>query len=219
MAYCTTPHASTGESPFFILYGRDARIPSVLGFYSPRLTVDSEYGRELFSELKRIREIAKQKIKKAQHSQKIQYDKGVKDSRIRKGDIMTLRVNPKFKLDRSFHGPYQVHGVTSTSARIQPMNKPDDELICVSLQCLSCCTGLNLDLHGWVMGKLEDTVRWAVSSNQSASEDHDQRSSSQDASQNENEYSHTKSGQMVKKPQHYCWQHSFPDGSGIKRCH
>ena len=35
MAY-TTPQTSTGESPFYLLYGRDAKIPSVLDFYVPR---------------------------------------------------------------------------------------------------------------------------------------------------------------------------------------
>ena len=49
------------------------------------------------------------------------------------------------KLDRSNHGPYCVHGVTATSARIQPINKPDEEVICVSLQRLSRCAGVSLD--------------------------------------------------------------------------
>ena len=57
-----------------------------------------------------------------------------------------LKVDPKFKLDRTFRGPYHVHGVTSTSARIQPINNPDAEVICVSLQHLSRCTGQSLDL-------------------------------------------------------------------------
>ena len=138
----TTPHASTGhgESPFFLLYGRDARIPSVLDFYSQRLkllTLESEYGRELFCELKKIRELAKLKISRAQYSQKSQYDKGSKESKIREGDLVTLKVDPMFKLDRTFRGPYRVHGVTSTSARIQPINNPNADVICVSLQvCL-----------------------------------------------------------------------------------
>ena len=63
MAYRTTPQTSTGESPFYLLYGRDAKIPSALDFYVPRppaVTTESEYGRELFQELKRIREIVRQ---------------------------------------------------------------------------------------------------------------------------------------------------------------
>ena len=77
------------------------------------------------------------KIKKAQYSQKHQYDKGAKESRIEVGHV---------KLDRNFQGPYQVHGETSTSTRIQPINNPDAEVICASLQCLSHYTDLNLDL-------------------------------------------------------------------------
>ena len=35
-AYQTTPHSSTGETPFFLLYGQDAKLPTALDFYSPR---------------------------------------------------------------------------------------------------------------------------------------------------------------------------------------
>ena len=72
MAYSTTPQTSTGESPFYLLYGRDAKVPYALDFYvpgPPAVITESEYGRELFQELKRIREIARQHIKKTQSSQ------------------------------------------------------------------------------------------------------------------------------------------------------
>ena len=35
-AYRTKPHKSTGESPFFLLYGRDARIPCEATLSTPR---------------------------------------------------------------------------------------------------------------------------------------------------------------------------------------
>ena len=77
MAYRTTPQVLTGESPFYPLYGRDAHLPTALDFYTPRvksLTVESEYGRELFQEMKRIRQVVRQRIQKAQKLQKYQYD-------------------------------------------------------------------------------------------------------------------------------------------------
>ena len=67
MAYRTTPQTSTGESPFYLLYGQDAKIPSALDFNIPRppaITTESEYGRELLKELKSIRALAGQHIKK-----------------------------------------------------------------------------------------------------------------------------------------------------------
>ena len=44
------------------------------------------------------------------------------------GDVV---MDPKFKLNRSFNGPFGVHSMTVTSAIIQPINKPDEEAICV----------------------------------------------------------------------------------------
>ena len=47
------------------------------------------------------------------------------------GDLVMLTVDPKFKLDLAFHGPYRVHQVTSTRACIQPVNQPDKEIFCI----------------------------------------------------------------------------------------
>ena len=67
-SYRTTPHSSTNETPFFLLYGRDAKLPSALDFYSPRPRtpiIYSEYGKTLFQELKQIRDKAKKSIQNA----------------------------------------------------------------------------------------------------------------------------------------------------------
>ena len=51
-----------------------------------------------------------------------------------------VKVQPHFKLDRFFRGPYQVYTVTDdTCAHIRPIDKPNDDLITVSLQRLSRC--------------------------------------------------------------------------------
>ena len=149
MAYRITPQTSTGESPFYLLYGQDSKVPSALDFYVPRppaVVTESEYERELrlFQELKRIREIPRQHIKKVLHSQKEQYDKHSKEPVIKVGDLVMLKVDAKFKLDCSFHGPYRVHNVTPTCACILTINSPDKEKIFVSLQRLSCCNSVEL---------------------------------------------------------------------------
>ena len=78
-AYRTTLHDSTGESPFFLMHGRNAKPPTALNFYSPPSclpTVETNFARELYQELKLARDIAKKSINKAQKSQKTQYDEG-----------------------------------------------------------------------------------------------------------------------------------------------
>ena len=63
----------------------------------------------------------------------------MKKSKVEVGDLVMLKMEPTFKLERIFRGPYRVHNVTSTCAGIQPINSPNEETIFVSLQCLSRC--------------------------------------------------------------------------------
>ena len=126
-AYQTMPHSSTGEMPFFLLYGRDAKLPSVLDFYSPcpkTPVIYSEYiyGKTLFQELKQIRDIARKNIQQAQISQKKQYDKGCHPVSVEVGDTVLVKVQPKFKLDCIYHGPYRVYEVTGTNVKVKPVS-------------------------------------------------------------------------------------------------
>ena len=57
LAYRATPHASSGMSPFYLLYGRDPQLPSQLEFRVPTVrspVIETEYGQELAKELKQI---------------------------------------------------------------------------------------------------------------------------------------------------------------------
>ena len=151
-AYRTTAHSSTGETPFYLLYGRDAKLPSALDFYSPcprAPVIYSEYGKTLFRELKQIRDIAKKSIQQAQKSQKKQYDKNSHPVTVEAGDTVFVKLQPKFKLDRTYHGPYRVYEATSTNVKVKPVTTPDVEAITISLQQISKCKGNFLANQFW----------------------------------------------------------------------
>ena len=77
-AYRTMVQDSTHESPFYLLYGRDSRLPTETGLSmpSPTYEVDMEdYRSENVTKLSQAWCLAKNKIEKAQDAQKVQYDK------------------------------------------------------------------------------------------------------------------------------------------------
>ena len=80
-AYRTKPHGSTGESSFYLLYGRDARLPteSTLQSSPPLHMLDvGDYRTELVIGLSTAWDMARKSIEKAQSKQKFQYDKKAK---------------------------------------------------------------------------------------------------------------------------------------------
>ena len=52
---------------------------------------------------------------------------------------MILKVEPRFKLDQTFRGPYHVESVTSSNVVIRPVNDPTAERWNVSIQRVSNC--------------------------------------------------------------------------------
>ena len=63
----------------------------------------------------------------AQQNQKHHYDKSSKESPIACADLVMMKVEPNFRLDRTYRGPYRVLDVTSTNSIIQKVNDPDSE--------------------------------------------------------------------------------------------
>ena len=158
-AYRSTPHQSTGEAPFFLLYGRQPNLPTALDLTVPMPrfpVVESAYGLALEKELKEARAVAKKNIETAQRRQKSYYDRGVKDNGLSVGDLVMLKVQPKYKLDRRYKGPFVIKSLTDTNAVIQSRGDPDSEELNISRQRLSKCGGAMSNATPWLgqSGKL-----------------------------------------------------------------
>jgi len=152
-AYRTTPHSSSGETPFYLVNGRDPTLPSALNFSVPKVkypVIETEFGKELARELKSARELAKKTIQSAQWIQKQYYDRGVRDVELQVGDLLMLKVEPRFRLDRAYNGSFQIKSLTSTNAVIELRNDNNADAMNVSRQRLSKCNPEMAKATPWV---------------------------------------------------------------------
>lgn len=146
-AYRVSAQESTRESPFFLLYGRDARIPTatVLSHVrSPYLVDISDYKEDVMVGLSSAWQLAQENIKKGQFKQKKFYDQASKVVDIRPGDrVMVYMPSEKqgkdWKLSRPFHGPYRVLKVTPTNVEVRLVNRETDESIFVNRDRVHLC--------------------------------------------------------------------------------
>ena len=148
-AYRACQQSSTQESPFFLLYGRDPRLPSpaILSPKETRAIADlKEYGIELHSRMSEAWELARQQITRAQQHQKHMYDRDTKKVPFRTGERVFLfkpaeQTGTRRKFARPFHGPYRLVEVDTNTAKIRPVDQPESEPLIVSLGRLRRCPG------------------------------------------------------------------------------
>ena len=76
-AYCTTKHSTTKIEPFFMVYGRTARLP-VDVTEEENLRAEGDRITDLVDQLPLIRNQAKLKISQSQNQQKDRHDKKIK---------------------------------------------------------------------------------------------------------------------------------------------
>ena len=146
-AYRTKPHESTGESPFYLLYGRDARVPTEAALSTVRTEyqVDiDDYKSELVYGLSESWKIAREQIKKAQKRQKRQYDRRARPKDIRVGDRVMVympyeRTGKNRKLSRPYFSPYRVEEVHPNGVTVRPVDRPSHDTIRVNQDRVTLC--------------------------------------------------------------------------------
>jgi hypothetical protein len=111
--YNTSVHVSTGETPFFLMYGRDPifAIDQVLDSRvrkTSEIKEGDEFKEKLVSSLKNAWTFAAEAVENAQKEAKLRYDKKVKTQAIRIGDRVLLRnYDGKPGTSKKFHLPWK----------------------------------------------------------------------------------------------------------------
>ncbi len=115
-AYNTAKQDSTQESPYFLLYGRDPRLPIDVAFNAFRARTvpwTSDYAQYIALSLTEAHQIALHNIAKTQEQQKNQYDKRVYLKANQIGDMVYLWL-PQLKrgqvpkLSSLWSGPHEI---------------------------------------------------------------------------------------------------------------
>lgn len=122
-AYRTTTHAITGYTPFFLMFGREARVPlDVLASTGRDIYVDIKlYGIQLTKELRLAHKIVKAKLAESAKATQIRWSKthrGSAGAHFQVGDLVMMWIPPINKLpgqpdhstkfNKSWRGPYTV---------------------------------------------------------------------------------------------------------------
>ena len=146
-AYRVSAQESTKESPFFLMHGRDPRMPTetLLTFDRSPYAIDTDdYKVDLCSSLSAAWKLARVNIEKAQASQKSYYDRSSESVDLKPGDRVMVfmpaeRQGKTWKLSRPFHGPYRVLHVTDTNVEVRLIDRPEDDTIFVHLNRVRRC--------------------------------------------------------------------------------
>jgi hypothetical protein len=131
-AYRFTPHASTGETPMMLVYGREAKLP-LEAYVDGNNTIEHSYNNvkvykeELKNNLQELYKEVKDKLKEASESRKQYYDKNRKEVSYKEGDeVLLKKENRKHKLEKLYEGPYKVIEVRGVNLKIQNVSNNED---------------------------------------------------------------------------------------------
>lgn len=146
-AYRTCAQESTKESPFYLLYGRDPRIPTatLLNQKQSVYEIDiDDYKRELVLNLSQAWKLAQENIEHAQKQQKKYYDRKSRPAKLEVGDRVMVHMPAKaqgknWKLARPFHGPYRILATTPSNVEVRLVDDPTATSLFVSWNRVRPC--------------------------------------------------------------------------------
>lgn len=146
-AYRNTPLESTGEKPFYLLFGIDCRTPTEAALLPPshiEPTELSSYREEMILSLSTARNAAAKRIQKSQKKNKDYYDRRATHTSYRLGDWILIRFPAKEtgarkKLSRPWHGPYRVISKNGPDVTATKVYFPTESQIQVHMSRTCAC--------------------------------------------------------------------------------
>ena len=146
-AYNTSVHASTGHTPFFLMFGRQAQLPVDLVYKTNKTqkVISSEYAANLKQSLEQAYNKVRTTMGAKQLLQRQLYDRRVHGQPHQVGDLVWLhttvlaRGNTK-KLHHPWKGPYRIlKKPTDSTYKIQSLRNPRERAV-VHFNRLKPCT-------------------------------------------------------------------------------
>jgi hypothetical protein len=110
-----SPHETTGDSPFYLLYGREPRLPVDVSLLPPSNVTNSikEHRARIVQTIEEAHAIARANTQRTQQSMKARYDRSAREPKFMLGDRVWV-YTPKTKkglsrkLMHHWHGPYRI---------------------------------------------------------------------------------------------------------------
>lgn len=152
MAYNSSVHPTTGFTPFYLMLGRQARMPIdiMYGTPGPEPVTVSEYAARLRQNLESAYDYVRNRMGHALDRQKDIYDKKVHGEPFTKGDLVWLHCpavprGQSKKLHRPWSGPYRIVSKLSEEIyRIQNMQRRNQRLVVHFNRLKSCPPDIRL---------------------------------------------------------------------------
>ena len=146
---------STQESPFYLLYGRNPRLPAaeVLAAPDDRRTVDlRDYKTELCHQFTEAWKLAQSEIQKSQKSQKEYFDRKATPVKVHVGDrvfayIPAEKTGKTYKFACPYKGTYRVLKLYDNGAQVKLVSKPNSQSIRVALNRVHLCPAEIVDVE------------------------------------------------------------------------